>query len=103
MAEQFVTEAVHKEFAEKIEAENNRQNHRIENLEAEIKQISELVTSVKILAVNMEGMKTELEKQGKRLEAIEEKPAKRWEAVVSGIIAGVVGILIGLMSAGIIK
>lgn len=103
MAEQFVTEAVHKEFAEKIEAENNRQNHRIENLEAEIKQISELVTSVKILAVNMEGMKTELEKQGKRLEAIEEKPAKRWEAVISGIIAGVVGILIGLMSAGIIK
>ena len=103
MDERYVTESVHKEFAEKIEAENNRQNHRIENLENEIKQISELVTSVKVLAVNMEGMTKELEKQGKRLEAIEEKPAKRWEAVVSGLIAGVVGILIGLMSAGIIK
>ena len=103
MDERYVTESVHKEFAEKIEAENNRQNHRIENLENEIKQISELVTSVKVLAVNMEGMTKELEKQGKRLEAIEEKPAKRWEAVISGLIAGVVGILIGLMSAGIIK
>ena len=54
MDERYVTESVHKEFAEKIEAENNRQNHRIENLENEIKQISELVTSVKVLAVNID-------------------------------------------------
>lgn len=103
MEERFVTEAVHKEFAEKIEAENNRQNHRIENLENEIKQIGELVTSVKVLAVNMDNMVEEQKKQGDRLKAIEEKPAKRWESVVSGIIAGVVGILIGLLSSGIIK
>jgi uncharacterized membrane protein HdeD (DUF308 family) len=48
-------------------------------------------------------MTDEIKKQGTRLDAIEEKPAKRWDTVISGIISGVIGILIGLMSAGIIK
>jgi uncharacterized protein YoxC len=100
---EYVTLAVHNEFAHRIEDENDRQNHRLNDLEATVKEISRLTVSVEKLAVSMSTMADELKRQGERLTAIEEKPAKRWDAVVSGIISGVIGILIGLISAGVIK
>lgn len=100
---EFVTVEVHTEFAKRIEEENGRQNHRLNDLEATVKEISRLTVSVEKLAVSMSTMADELKRQGERLTAIEEKPAKRWDTVISGIISGVIGILIGLMSAGIIK
>ena len=100
---EYVTIEVHNEFAHRIDEENDRQNHRLNDLEATVKEISRLTVSVEKLAVSMSTMADELKRQGERLTAIEEKPAKRWDAVVSGIISGVIGILIGLMSAGIIK
>lgn len=100
---EFVTVEVHTEFAKRIEEENTRQNHRIGELENAVKQIAELVTSVKILATQMEAMATEQRKMGDRLDELEEKPAKRWDTVISGVISGVVGLLIGLVSAGVIK
>ena len=100
---EFVAIEVHNEFARRIEEENDRQNHRLNDLEATVKEISRLTVSVEKLAVSMSTMADELKRQGERLTAIEEKPAKRWDTVISGIISGVIGILIGLMSAGIIK
>jgi uncharacterized protein YoxC len=100
---EFVAIEVHNEFARRIEEENDRQNHRLNDLEATVKEISRLTVSVEKLAVSMSTMADELKRQGERLTAIEEKPAKRWDAVVSGIISGVIGILIGLVSAGVIK
>lgn len=100
---EFVSIEVHNEFAHRIEEENNRQNHRLNDLEATVKEITRLTVSVEKLAVSMSTMADELKRQGERLTAIEEKPAKRWDTVISGVISGVIGILIGLVSAGIIK
>ena len=100
---EFVTKEVHNEFALRVSEENDRQNHRLNDLEATVKEISRLTVSVEKLAVSMSTMADELKRQGERLTAIEEKPAKRWDTVISGIISGVVGLLIGLVSAGIIK
>lgn len=100
--QRYVLEDVFHERMKNVDDENNRQNHRIDDLEAEVKQISELVASVKVLAVNIETMSKELSKQGERLEKIEEKPSKRWDSVITGIITGIIGLLIGLISSGLI-
>jgi predicted nucleic acid-binding Zn-ribbon protein len=100
--QKYVLEDVFHERMKNVDDENNRQNHRIDDLEAEVKQISELVASVKVLAVNIETMSKELSKQGERLEKIEEKPSKRWDSLITGIITGIVGLLIGLVSSGLI-
>lgn len=99
----FVTRAVHEEFAKRIDEENDRQNHRISILETGQAQIADLVASVKVLAVNMETMSKELSKQGDRLAEIEGKPAKRWETVVACIITGILGYLISMMMTGVFK
>lgn len=101
--EDFVTKAVHDEFAKRIDEENDRQNHRISILETGQAQINELVSSVKVLAVNMETMSKELQKQGDRLTEIEGKPAKRWETVVACILTGIVGFLLNMALNGLFK
>ena len=99
----FVTKAVHEEFAKRIDEENDRQNHRISILETGHAQINELVASVKVLAVNMETMSKELQKQGDRLTEIEGKPAKRWETVVACIITGILGFILNMALSGVFK
>ena len=99
----YVPFEVHREFEKRIEDENDRQNHRLSILEESVKDINKISLNVERLAANIEAMTNEIKRQGDRLTAIEEKPAKRWDTVISGIISGVIGILIGLVSAGIIK
>ena len=88
--DEFVTKAVHDEFARRIDEENDRQNKRLSILEQGQTQINELVSTVKVLAVNMENMAKEQVKQGAKLEEIEGKPAKRWETIISCIITALV-------------
>ena len=74
----FLTRHEHSEFAKRIDEENERQNKRLTLLEQGQIQINELVSNVKVLAVNMDNMVKEQAKQGERLNEIEGKPAKRW-------------------------
>ena len=68
-----ITRAEHEEFRRRIEEENKRQDRRLELLEHTVQQISDLTTSVEKLAVSMEGMLREQEKQGTRLETLEDR------------------------------
>lgn len=86
----YVTKEVHDEFAKRIDEENDRQNKRLSLLEAGQSQITELVSTVKVLAVNMENMAKEQAKQGARLNEIEGKPGKRWETLVACVITCIV-------------
>ena len=99
--DEFVTKAVHEEFARRIDEENDRQNKRLSILEQGQTQINELVSTVKVLAVNMENMAKEQVKQGAKLEEIEGKPAKRWETVVACVITCVVTALFTYFMKGV--
>lgn len=92
--DEYVSKAVHDEFAKRIDEENERQNKRLSLLESGQTQINELVANVKVLAVNMENMVKEQVKQGAKLEEIESKPAKRWDTLIACLITGVVSFLI---------
>ncbi len=100
--DEFVTRGEHDALRELVDKENDRQNHRIAALEQTVKEIQKLTISVERLAVNMENMLKEQERQSAQLRELEEKPGKRWEAVVTGIIGAVVGAIVTAAMAGII-
>ena len=97
---EYLTVEVHREFAERIDAEENRQNKRLEKLEDGFGQLSELTSALKVMANNMENMAKEQAKQGERLQAIEDKPAQNWDkliwAIAGALIAGVIGYVLAL-------
>ena len=100
---EWVSSEVFTETMRRIDAEDNRQNTRLTELEIAQKQISELITSVKVLANNMESMAKEQVKQGVRLQAIEEKPGKRWDTVIACIITGLVSAAISAAVSGFVR
>ncbi len=75
---------------DKYDAENERQNHRLSALEADMKQLQDLTISVNRMAVSLETMAKELAKQGQKLEAIEAEPGQKWEQAVSIVISVVI-------------
>lgn len=95
---EYITEEVHKEFATRVDAENEMQNKRIDKLEETVKEIQRLTIAVERMAVSMEAMTKEIASQGQRLDAIEKEPADKWKnavwIVVSALIAAAVGALV---------
>ena len=96
MMAEFVTLDVHREFEKRIEGQ-------LDELSSQVRQISDLVTSVRLLANNIETMAQELRRQGERLSEIERKPAQHWETVVTGLLAAIVGALGAAIAGGIFR
>lgn len=52
----YITRQEHEEFARRQDAENERQNRRIQLLEDNVRQINALTVSIEKMAVSMENM-----------------------------------------------
>lgn len=76
-------------------------------LKEQTRNINDLVTSVKLLANNMERMAEEQERQGEKLEKLENAPAEKYEnlrsTVVSCIVTGVISAILGAVFMLILK
>lgn len=92
-----ITRAEHEEFRRRLEEENKRQDTRIGILEDSVRQIGALATSVEKLAVSMQSMLKEQEKQGKRLGALEGRDGEEWRKVMGYIATAIVGIVLGYL------
>ena len=93
--DELIGRAEHDEFARRFDDENKRQNRRIEALEEAIRQSSALIANVERLAMNMETMAKEQERQGKRLEVLEARDGEMWRKAVGYAVTAVIGIVIG--------
>ena len=91
MMDDFLTKAEHSEFSKRIDKEAEIINTRITALEKAVVGITQITINVERLATSMEQVVKEIEKQGKRLDAIEDTPKKRWESIIAALIAGLVG------------
>lgn len=82
--------------------------HRMGEQEERSNVLTELVTSVKLLANNMEHMAKEQEEQGKRLESLEHEPAETSKyyrrtiasCILTALVSGVVGYIISFILGG---
>ena len=92
-----ITRAEHEQFRRRLEEENKRQDARIGILEESVQQIGALATSVEKLALSMQSMLKEQEKQGKRLEVLEGRDGEKWRKVMGYIATAIVGVVLGYL------
>ena len=78
-----------------LEQRGKSNMHRIDDLEEQSKLLNELVTSVKLLAQNMQVMAEEQKKQGARLDALEKQPEENWNGIKKAIVTALVSVLVG--------
>lgn len=80
-----------------IEDDNEVIDQRLNKQSALVQDIQQLSSSVAVLANNMKSMLDEQQRQNKRLEELEKKPVKRWDAVIDKIVMTVLGALIAFV------
>lgn len=90
-----ITRAEYTADLKRIDAEETRQNKRLENLEDTTQRINDLVVSIKELTVNMSSMQSTLKALTDRLTSLEEEPAENWKKAVWLVIAAVLGAAVG--------
>ena len=97
MDAEYITRHEHTEFAARQDAENTRQNRRIELLEENVREVRDLTSSVEKLAVNMENMVEAQKQQSNRLEVLESRDGEMWRKVSGYILTAVIGIVLGFV------
>lgn len=79
-----------------------RNEGRIKKLEEKNEALSSLATSVAVLAEQMKTMNVNVNSLTSKVEEIEAKPAKRWEAVVAAVISALAAGVIGFVTRGML-
>lgn len=98
----MTNEEVAAKFAQ-VEERVAANTHHLEKLEAEHETLRELAATMRVMAEKQNHMAETVDRLDGKVEALESKPAKRWDAIVDKIIMLVVGALISylLLKAGL--
>ena len=97
MPDEYVSRMEHEEFVKRIDNNAKQLNDRIDKIERQNNQITDLLVLVNKLASSMEHMMKETDDQSKRLDKLESKDGEMWRKFLGYVISGIVGIAITLL------
>lgn len=80
-----ISRGEHEEFARRIDAQEKRQDRRLELLEENVREIGALTVSVQKLAQSLQSMVKEQEQRGRRLQALESRDGEKWRKLMGYI------------------
>lgn len=98
----YISRQEHEEFSRRQDAENERQNRRLQLLEDTVRQINDLTVSVREMAVSMKSMLEEQKAQGERLEALEKEPAEAHKQIKMSVITAVISAVVGAVAGAVL-
>lgn len=78
-------------------------DRRVESLENEMHDLRELTKAVAVTNSNVKQLSSQFEELHQDVKDLKEIPSDRWNKIVTAIITGVVGTLIGAILALILK
>ena len=85
-----------------VDSRSRSNTRRIEQLEQSTDVLHRLATSIEVMATKQETMNDNIERMDAKITVLEEKPAKRWDALIMAIISSVVGIIVGAVLRGLV-
>lgn len=98
----------YEEFTRRIEAEETRQNKRLEKLENTYEKLNEMAAALREMAVetkgqreDLQGLRSDVNKMGDRIDSIEKEPADNWKKAVWYIVIFFLGALLALAAKSI--
>ena len=97
MPDDYVSRMEHEEFVKRIDSNAKQLNDRIDKIERQNNQITDLLVLVNKLASSMEHMMKETDDQSRRLDKLESKDGEMWRKFLGYVISGIVGIAITLL------
>lgn len=97
--DEYISRNEHEEFCKRLEEENHRQNHRIDELEKTTQEIHTMSKSLVVMCEKMNAMNESMDTLKDKVEVLEHEPLDTWNkikgAVIAAIASGLIGIVIG--------
>lgn len=91
-----------------VDARSKSNTHRLDEMDEKVDTLQRLTTAVEVMATEqrhqtetMTEIKTDLTALGKKVDAIEKKPGKRWDGMVEKFLYGLVGAFAAALFAGL--
>nr|DAU39185.1 MAG TPA: hemolysin [Caudoviricetes sp.] len=78
-----------------VEQRAKSNSHRIDEMQTDLKNLTELTASVKVLATKQENVESDVREIKTDVKALTEKPGKRWDAIVAAVVTAIVAGLVG--------
>ena len=78
------------EFKQRIEAEENRQNHRIDSLEQKVDRLIETNTAIQLVEQKIDILSEKVAKIDQNVEKLEAEPGDNWKKAVWIVITVVI-------------
>ena len=91
----------HEKRLTEVEARSKSNAHRLDEVEKKQDDLSELVGTVKVLAIREEQVESDVKEIKTDVKSLTGKPIKRWEGLIDKIITTVVAIIVGYIFAKI--
>ena len=89
----------HERRLTEVEERSKSNSHRLDKLEESTEVINRLATSMEVMAERQEQVVETVGKLDSKVTLLEEKPAKRWDALVDKIVWAIAAALIGFVLA----
>jgi chromosome segregation ATPase len=89
----------HERRLTEVEERAKSNSHRLDKLEESTEAINRLATSMEVMAERQEQVADTVGKLDSKVTALEEKPAKRWDALVDKVVWAIAAALIGFALA----
>lgn len=83
-----------------VESRCKSNTHRIGELKEEITAVNQLATSVAVMAEQLKTMNANVDSLSDKVDAIEAKPAKRWDGLVDKLLYAVAGAVLAWLAQG---
>lgn len=84
-----------------VEQRAKSNTHRIEAIERRQEALTELTTTVGILATKQENVETDVKEIKAGVNSLMEKPAKRWEGLVDKLLYVIAGAFLAWLVSGL--
>ena len=78
------------EFKQRIEAEEDRQNRRIDSLQHKVDKLIETNTAIQLVQQKLDILSEDVKKVGQEVEALKAEPADNWKKAVWIVITIVI-------------
>ena len=89
----------HERRLTEVEERSKSNSHRLDKLEESTEAINRLATSMEVMAERQEQVVETVGKLDSKVTLLEEKPAKRWDALMDKIVWAIAAALIGFVLA----
>ncbi len=100
--DEFWTRHEQDQYSQRMADEHHRQNRRIEILEENYAQLTELTLCVKTQTMTLDAMSKKVDKQGEQIDKIVNEPVKQAHRIKEKAIDTAVGIVVGALVVGIV-